>query len=86
VLYAFGVTGNGSKEFFYQLEETVVDSPIPIETPFLEKILAAYAQVDLGTPPLYSTIVEKVLGRGLDKMSVESIVEMAKNLKRSTNV
>jgi hypothetical protein len=43
VVYSFGITGNGSKEFYYDLEETIVDSPIPIETEYLEKILTAYA-------------------------------------------
>jgi len=32
VIHAFGVTGNGHKELYYDLEETVIDSPIPIET------------------------------------------------------
>ena len=72
VLYAYGITGNGSKEFFYHLEETVIDSPVPIETPHLEKIIAAYTEVDLGTPVLYSSTVEKVLGRGIENMSLES--------------
>ena len=59
---------------------------MPIETHHLEKIITAYAEVDLGTPKLYSSTVEKVLGRGIEKMSLERQVEMARNLKRSTNV
>lgn len=86
MIYAFGITGNGSKEFYYDLEETVIESPIPIETPHLEKILAAYSQIDQGTAPLYSTIVEKVLKRGLEELSIESVVEIGKHLKKATNV
>ena len=43
VVHAFGVTGNGSKEFYYELEETIIDSPIPIENEHLEKILLGYS-------------------------------------------
>ena len=39
VMYAFGVTGNGQKEFFYEMEEVITDSPIPIETDNVWKIL-----------------------------------------------
>jgi hypothetical protein len=46
VMHSFGVTGNGSKEFYYELEETIVDSPIPIETEHLEKILMGYSEID----------------------------------------
>jgi hypothetical protein len=43
VLHGFGITGNGSKEFYSDFEEVVIDSPIAIETEYLEKILAGYA-------------------------------------------
>lgn len=43
VLHAFGVSGNGSKEFYYELEETIIDSPIPIENEHLEKMLLGYS-------------------------------------------
>jgi len=46
VVHAFGITGNGSKEFYYDLEETIIDSPIPIESEHLEKILQGYSQID----------------------------------------
>ena len=45
-----------------------------------------YSQIDQGTAALYSTIAEKFIKRGLDKMSLESIVEVAKHFKRATNV
>jgi hypothetical protein len=46
IVHAFGITGNGSKEFYYDLEETIIDSPIPIESEHLEKILQGYSQID----------------------------------------
>ena len=85
VIYAFGVTGNGSKEFFAEFEETIIDSPIPIESEHLEKIVAGYAQIDLGTPVFYSRMVEQIVRRGMDRMSLEAIVELGKNLKKATN-
>lgn len=80
------MTGNGSKEFYYDLEETIIDSPIPIETEHLEKILAGYAQIDQGTPVFYSNIVEKLISRGIENIPIEKIVEICKNLKRATNI
>ena len=46
VMHAFGMTGNGRKEFYAEMEEVVTDSPIFIETEHLERILAGYALVD----------------------------------------
>lgn len=71
VIHAFGVSGNGSKQFFYDMEETIMDSPIGIETEHLEKILIGYSQIDQGGAGLYSHIVEKIVKRGLDKMEVQ---------------
>jgi hypothetical protein len=68
------------------LEETIIDSPIPIENEHLEKILLGYSQIDQGSAVLYSHISEKLIDRGLDKLSIDRIVEVAKNLKRATNV
>ena len=45
-MYSFGITGNGQKPFYYEMEETIIDSPIEIESDFLIKILQGYAQVD----------------------------------------
>ena len=71
MLHGFGVSGNGSKEFFYNMEEVVVDSPIPIENEYLVKILAGYSQIDQGTPIFYSFISEKLIKRGIDLMTIE---------------
>lgn len=46
VLHGFGISGNGSKEFFYNMEEVVIESPIPIENQFLLPILFGYSQID----------------------------------------
>ena len=35
VVHAFGSTGNATKFLFEDLEETIIDSPIQIETPHL---------------------------------------------------
>ena len=67
MIYAFGISGNGTKDFYYNMEELVVDSPIPIETENLEKLLAGYAQIDQGTAVFYTTIVEKILARWEDE-------------------
>ena len=42
-MYSYGVAGEGTKEFFYEMEEIVVDSLVPIETEHLEKILLGYS-------------------------------------------
>jgi hypothetical protein len=41
-MFAFGITGNGQKEFYYEMEEVITDSPIPIETENLWKIIQGY--------------------------------------------
>lgn len=69
VLHAFGVTGNGQKAFYQEMEEVVTDSPIPIETEYLIKILQGYSQVDMGSPEFYSINVKKIVERGLDKLT-----------------
>ena len=56
VIHAFGVTGNATKFLFSELEETVVDSPIGIESEHLLKVLSGYALADLGEPVLYDHI------------------------------
>jgi len=65
-MHAFGVTGNGQKEFYAEMEEVITDSPIPIETEFLEKIIMGYAEIDQGSPVFYSILSQKIIGRGLD--------------------
>ena len=39
VMFAFGITGNGSKDFFVEMEEVITDSPIFIESEYLIKIM-----------------------------------------------
>lgn len=55
-MQAFGLTGNATKFLFDELEETIIDSPIPIETTYLCKMLQGYSQVDLGSPIFYKHI------------------------------
>ena len=86
VLYSFGISGNGSKEFYGEMEEVVTESQIAIETEFLHKILAGYAQVDRGSPVFYSILVEKIMGRGLEKLDSVTLTEMAKTLSKATEV
>lgn len=56
MIHSFGVTGNATKFFFEDLEETIIDSPIPIESDNLLKMLDGYSQVDQGSPVFYSHI------------------------------
>ena len=44
VVHSFGVAGKGSRHFFGELEEYIIQSPIPYEVPHLEKILIGYMQ------------------------------------------
>ena len=71
VMHSFGVSGNGSKEFFYEMEEVITDSPIPIETEYLQKMIKGYSEVDQGTPVFYSMLIEKILDRGIELLTIE---------------
>ena len=42
VLYSFGISGSGQKPFFDEMEIMVIDSPVFIETEYLEKISLGY--------------------------------------------
>lgn len=68
-IYAFGVTGNATRFLFDDLEETIIESPIPIESEHMLKILSAYSLVDQGTPEFYSHVQEVILHRGLDTLT-----------------
>ena len=46
VVHSFGVTGSGSKFFYVEFEEVVMDSPIFIETEHLIQIIKGYAEID----------------------------------------
>jgi hypothetical protein len=85
-LHAFGSTGNATKFFFDELECTVIESPIPIETPFLRKILQGYALVDQGSPVFYQHIMEVFENRGFDKIGSLELAEICRDLKRATNL
>lgn len=66
VVHSFGITGNGSKQFYSDLEEVIIDTPIPIETDNLLKILAGYSQIDQGSAVFYSNISERIIHRGVE--------------------
>ncbi len=76
VVSAFGLTGNATKFLFHDLEETITDSPIQIETPFLLKILQGYSQVDMGSPVFYNHILAVILFRKFADMTPQAIAEM----------
>ena len=84
-MYSFGVTGNGQKEFYAEMEEIITDSPIAIETEHLIKIVQGYSEIDLGSPVFYSMFVEKMLHRGMDTLSPTQITSIAKYLSKATN-
>lgn len=87
VIHAFGVTGSGSRFFFQEMEEIVVDSPIKIETENLIKIMQGYAEIDQGSPEFFSDCIQKILLRGLDEFERPSqLTDIAKILSKSTNM
>jgi len=40
----------------------------------------------LGSATLFGHIVEKIVSRGLDKLTIENIVQIARYLSKATNV
>jgi hypothetical protein len=86
VLHAFGISGNGSKTFFHEMEEVVTDSQVPIETDYLVKVITGYAEIDLGSPELYSMLIEKIIQRDLSNIEPVKRTEIAKTLSKATNV
>lgn len=44
ILFAFASTGTGSEKFFNHFEEVIIDSPIPIETTHLFKMMKSFSQ------------------------------------------
>jgi hypothetical protein len=86
VLHAFGISGNGSKTFFHEMEEVVTDSQIPIETDYLVKVITGYAEIDLGSPELYSMLIEKIILRDVSNIEPVKRTEIAKTLSKATNV
>ena len=86
VMHSFGITGNGNEGFFNEMEETITDSPVFIESHHLTKILTGYAEVDRGSPAFYSIIVEKLIDRGIENIEVVEITKIARSLSKATNV
>lgn len=86
ILHSFGISGNGSKTFFHEMEEVVTDSAIPIETEFLMKVIAGYAEIDLGSPELYGMLIEKIIRRDVSEIDPVKRTELAKTLSKATNV
>ena len=86
MVYAFGVTGNATRFLFDDLEETIIESPIPIESEHMLKILTGYSLVDQGTPDFYSHAQEVILHRGLDTLTTKQVCQACKDLKRATNL
>ena len=82
VVHAFGVMGSATKFLFQDLEETIIDSPIPWEAPNAIKILSGYAQVDQGSPILYKVLMDIVKHEGLHKLTLQQIANMSKDLSR----
>ena len=68
------------------MEETITDSPIQIETPFLLKILQGYSQVDMGSPVFYKHIQEVILYRKFADMTPQAIAEMCSDFQKATNL
>ena len=48
--------------------------------------MTGYAAIDLGSPVFYNVIVTKILERGLDSIDPVKITEIAKTLRKATNV
>ena len=63
VIQTLGLTGNATQFFFYELEETIMDSPITIEETNLLKILQGYSLSDQGTSQFYMHLMKELLRR-----------------------
>ena len=85
VVHAFGMTGNATRFLFSELEETIIDTPIAIESEHLLKILSGYSIGDLGEPVIYAHIEQVLLHRGIFRLSVPQILQACKDFKRATN-
>ena len=67
------------------MEETIIDSPIAIESEHLLKVLSGYSIADQGEPVIYSHLEEVLLHRGLDSLTVPQLLQACKDFKRATN-
>ena len=87
VIHAYGITGSGSRLFYQEMEEVVVDSPIDIETENIVKILKGYAEIDQGSPEFYAHIMATFLYRGLDEFENPSdLSAVVKIASKATNM
>ena len=70
------------------MEEMATDSPIPIETEYLDKILQGYALIDMGSPEFYSILINKILDRDLstEYTSAAKLTDLVRALNKATNV
>ena len=74
MIHAFGITGNATRFLFSEMEETIIDSPIAIESEHLLKVLSGYSIADQGEPVIYSHLEEVLLHRGLDSLTVPQLL------------
>ena len=79
IIQTFGLTGNATQFFFYELEETIMDSPITIEETNLLKILQGYSLADQGTSQFYMHLMKEFLRR--DKFKQLSMLQLAEVCK-----
>ncbi len=53
----------GSKYFYYEMEELLIDSELPLDARHLMTAVEAYARVDMGSGVFYKNMVGHLLGR-----------------------
>lgn len=48
----------GSKHFYYEMEELLIDSELPLDAKHIKKAVEAYARVDLGSGIFYKNMID----------------------------
>jgi hypothetical protein len=86
VVHAFGTTGNATKFLFEELEETIIDSPISIETPYLCKMLQGYSLVNMGSPIFYKHCQDVILKRKFKDLKYVEIADVCRDFARATQL
>lgn len=84
VIHSYGTLGHGGRYFFDHFEEQIIESPIPIETEYLIKMLTGYVQMDIGTPQLYSHLAEVFIAR-MPNIPLTDLTTIAKKFAMTTN-
>jgi len=84
VLFAFACAGKGSEKFFNLMGDTITNSPIEFEENHLFKFLKSYAQMNYGSPLLYSHLSMK-LQELKDYLSITRMAEICGQFAKSTN-